>query len=385
VSTVTDVRGPPSAARPREADLVARWRAGEFAGRWLRTVAGEPLRVVFAGRPGGPAGPDFRDAVLARVDGTRVCGDVELHLRAAGWRAHGHGRDHRYDRVVLHVVARADGAHASPLASGAWAPLVELADHAVPGTPPSSASGEAAPVWPCQRSGLRVRRSTLLAAGEARFAGRVATFAARLAAESSEAGVAGGLWRPEDRVLLVALAEGLAYGRDRAALRQAGEWLAAGGAPDALTRELPRLPRLGAARLEGLLALHARWDAAGPWAAFRCALGPPGASVALDGATIVRRLVAALALGGAALSRGRAAILLANVVLPCGVAMAERAGDGVLAAWLWAAYRALPGLPGNQITRAMLRQLGLPRAPAGACAQQGLHHAGCRSLSVKYR
>jgi hypothetical protein len=45
-----------------------------------------------------------------------------------------------------------------------------------------------------------------------------------------------------------------------------------------------------------------------------------------------------------------------------------------MAARLWAAYRALPSLPGNQITRAMIRQFGLGRAPAGACAQQGLHH-----------
>lgn len=106
------------ATRLTEAELATRWRAGEFAGRWLRTVAGEPLWVVFGGRPGGPAGPDFRDAVLARADGTRVYGDVELHLRAAGWQAHGHASDHRYDRVVLHVVTQAEGARATRLASG---------------------------------------------------------------------------------------------------------------------------------------------------------------------------------------------------------------------------------------------------------------------------
>jgi hypothetical protein len=193
-----------------------------------------------------------------------------------------------------------------------------------------------------------------------------------------------------DRVLLVALAKGLAYGRERAALRAAGEWLAAGGAPDVLTRDLPRLRRLDAARLEGLLALCERWGAAGPWAALRCVIGPLGAPadsslpfllrggvgavVARDALVLGQRLAAALVMPGGALSPGRALILLANVVLPCGVAVAERAGDAPLAARLWAAYRALPELPGNQITRAMARQLGLARAPAGACAQQGLHH-----------
>jgi hypothetical protein len=384
---------------------VARWRAGELAGRWLRTMAGEPLRVVFAGRPGGPAGPDFRDAVLARADGSRVYGDVELHLRAAGWWAHGHAADHRYDRVVLHVVARAEGARATPLASGAWAPLVEFGATEAPGVASSraeSAAVGAAPGWPCQRPGGAPPgelRAVLLAAGEARFAGRVVAFGARLADATGEPR---GHWRSEDRVLLVALAEGLAYGRDRSSLREAGEWLAAGGTPDALTRELPRLPRLDATRLEGLLALVERWGEAGPWAALWRAIGqlgsradslPPSllrggaggevtpglerranAAAARDALALDQRLSAALTVPGGALSAGRALILLANVVLPCGVAVAGRAGDAPLAARLWAAYRALPGLPGNQITRAMARQLGLARAPAGACAQQGLHH-----------
>jgi hypothetical protein len=387
------VIGTGGAGRPREADLAARWRAGEFAGRWLRTVAGEPLRVVFAGRPGGPAGPDFRDAVLARADGTHLYGDVELHLRGAGWRAHGHASDHRYDRVVLHVVARADGARATPLASGAWIPLAEIAEVAAPMALPATAPDGAAPAWPCQRPGANVRQAQLLAAGEARFAAYVAEFVTRLTAEPDTPCAAAGPWRAEDRVLLLALAEGLAYGRDRAALRAAGEWLAAGGAPDALTRELPRLPQLDAARLEGLLTLCERWRGVGPWAYLRRALTPPdgasvdavmrpsAASTTRGALALGRRMVTALALGGAALSPARAAILVVNVVLPCGVAVAERAGDVALAARLWATYRALPGLPGNQITRAMSRQLGLARALAGACAQQGLHHvwaAHCR-------
>jgi hypothetical protein len=381
VTRATTATETTTATRQTEADLGARWHAGEFAGRWLRTITGEPLRVIFVGRPGGPAGPDFRDAVLTRTDGTRIYGDVELHLRAASWQAHGHTTDHRYDRVVLHVVAQADGAQATRLASGAWAPLMELG---APETPAVGSPRGAMPAWPCQQPSRKeptARRAILLAAGEARFAERIAAFAEQLVAVEA---APGGLWRAADRVLLVALAEGLAYGRDRAALRQAGEWLAAGGVPDALTRELPRLPRLDATRLEGLLALHQRWAAAGPWAALQRAIGPPDARAAVDsagehaaprdGKAVARRLVAALALRGGVLSSGRAAILLANVVLPCGVAVAQRQGDAARAALLRAAYHALPGLPGNQITRAMIRQLALTRAPAGACAQQGLHH-----------
>ena len=48
-----------------------------------------------------------------------------------------------------------------------------------------------------------------------------------------------------------------------------------------------------------------------------------------------------------------------------------------------AATEALPSLPSNQITREMARQLGLPRLPSGALAQQGLHHVWARHCREK--
>src|SRR5258706_3172195 len=88
----------------RETELIARWAAGEWREATLLASDGQQYRVVYEGRRGGGAGPDFRDAVLACPDGARLHGDVELYLRAANWRAHGHQRDPRYDDVVLHVV-----------------------------------------------------------------------------------------------------------------------------------------------------------------------------------------------------------------------------------------------------------------------------------------
>src|SRR5690242_21573690 len=90
----------------REAEYAARWAAGAWRGATLSAETGETYALVFEGRRGGGAGPDFRDAVLARADGARLYGDVELHLRAGAWRAHGHSRDARYNGVVLHVVVR---------------------------------------------------------------------------------------------------------------------------------------------------------------------------------------------------------------------------------------------------------------------------------------
>jgi Protein of unknown function (DUF2851) len=369
-----------------EAALVARWAAGALVGRWLRTAEGEEIGVIFPGRPGGPAGPDFRDAVLVRHDGTQVCGDVELHVQARGWQAHGHAHDPRYDRVVLHIVRYAEGVCATPLASGGWAPVVELEpDGGTPNTAIHSSHALAAG-WPCADLTRRLKpagvHQLLSAAGDARFDGRAGDFTRRLVEATAPhlegdggtlAAAAGdacehGAWSEIDRVLCVALAEGLAYGREREPLRRAGEWLAAGGSPEVLLRELPRLSSLDAARLEGLLALQARWADAGPWKPLRAALlaGTP--------ASAARALIAALSVPEGSVSADRAAILAANVVLPCAAAWAALRGDGDLAARARAVYVALPGLPSNQITREMVRHLGLSRQPAGARAQQGLHH-----------
>ena len=61
----------------REAEYAARWAAGAWRGATLRAETGETYALVFEGRRGGGAGPDFRDAVLARADGARLYGDVE--------------------------------------------------------------------------------------------------------------------------------------------------------------------------------------------------------------------------------------------------------------------------------------------------------------------
>ena len=50
----------------------------------LRTESGRRIRVVYPGRSGVTAGPDFRDALL-EVEGVGfVRGDVELHIRQKG-------------------------------------------------------------------------------------------------------------------------------------------------------------------------------------------------------------------------------------------------------------------------------------------------------------
>jgi hypothetical protein len=387
----TDVTGTlqgGQAARVHERELIARWGAGEWRGWSLRAADGAHYTVVYQGRPGGPAGPDFRDAVLTDATGARLTGDIELHLSPAGWRAHGHGADPRYNGLALHVTltaGRGDVLGATTLASGRRAPLVALAAQAAPATLNLA-------TWPCadfavHRAGIRAspraQVALLRAAGWARFDERVVAFDVALQVAPAT-GVVG--WSAADGVLFIALAEGLGYGRDRAALRACGERLARGEAPDALLTTVARLPVIERRRLTGLLSLAERWGAAGPLAALSSALlrgaeraGAAGAARALTEALIVAER--------GAVAAGRARILAFNVALPAVVAWARSQPSASpvapLAPLALAVTEALPGLPSNQITREMARQLGLPRLPSGALAQQGLHHVWAQHCREK--
>ncbi len=370
-------------AREREAVFAGRWAAGEWRGETLTALTGERFVVVYQGRPGGGAGPDFRDAVLARPDGRRVCGDVELHVRPECWRSHGHEYDPRYDGLALHIAIRpspTSTATRTTLASGRMVPLVLL--------PPPTCRTCAGNAWPCtglaQRVGARELRTLLVSAGMARFRQRANLLAAELRSEEAVPtdqialpGCAGGevpgepptpAWPPADRVLFVAVAEALAYGRDRAALRAAGRRLVCGSPPEAVARVADHLPRVERQRLRGLLALFARWQNDGPWLPLRAALvhGPPEHAA--------RALVARLGVPGGLVSPGRAAIVAANVVLPFSAVVGTSEANSALAARAEEVYAALAGLPSNAITRLMTRQLGLSRLPRGAVAHLGLQH-----------
>ncbi len=108
-----------------EKQLARLWQRRAARSRALRTERGNRIRVLYPGRPGVTAGPDFRNALLLVEDQGLVQGDVEVHLRQQDWRSHGHHADPNYNGVTLHVALETAGPH-SGTASGGKPPLVAL-------------------------------------------------------------------------------------------------------------------------------------------------------------------------------------------------------------------------------------------------------------------
>ena len=108
-----------------ESLLATPWKERASREESLRAGNGRRFRVIYPGRIGTTAGPDFRDAVLEEEGVGLVRGDVEVHVRQRDRNAHGHDNDPRYNGVVLHLVARMDEAY-STLHSGGRVPVLSL-------------------------------------------------------------------------------------------------------------------------------------------------------------------------------------------------------------------------------------------------------------------
>lgn len=231
-----------------EATLVRLWHGQRFPASALVTRQGVPVRVLHPGRLGRGAGPDFRDAIIATPSATLLRGDVELHVKASDFFAHGHGRDGHYNRVCLHVVFEDDTDDDTRLASGVRVPVVALAPWARRRAAELATWLSAPSLWrePChdaaERIGSDAVARTLAELGERRLREREAA----LARSCAERGAGETLYR--------ALLTGLAYGsngRLYAAVAERLPWrelaAALSGIPD--RTELAEALLLGAAGL----------------------------------------------------------------------------------------------------------------------------------------
>lgn len=99
------------------------WKTQKLAANNIFTTKGVQVLVHKPGTHNLKEGPDFFNALL-EIDGQQWAGNVEIHLMASDWYAHGHEQDMNYDNVVLHVVWEED----TPVfrSDGSEIPTVEL-------------------------------------------------------------------------------------------------------------------------------------------------------------------------------------------------------------------------------------------------------------------
>jgi len=396
------------AAIPYESEIARRWWAIS-PGSLLPLSNGGSVQIVFAGYPGGSAGPDVHDAVLCLpgflcpvADGElqsalpeKYVGDVEFHIRTSDWEAHHHHTDPRYNRVILHVVLVCDRASPTIRQDGQVVPVCSLQDLPLAGLQvPFQLPLKSGHVWSCHRvrqclSAVEYDK-LLVQAGLLRFEQKVDTFVEQLhSAASIEEHCL------YDTCLIPALAEGLGYGRDREFFRAVGLRLVGKTQhlPEPLGRVLEPSP-LDVARLRVLSRLVAQWRTPGVWetlltdainqvptihainceadAINRVPTPSPDKSGKMDMSAPLQAIRDAFCMLG--LSLARTDILICNVVLPFAAAIALLEHDMLLYERAQAIYVQHPGLASNRITRMMCAQLRLPEEPRGSCQQQGLHY-----------
>ena len=418
-----------STAHEQEEEIARRWWALPLH-MYLPLSNGDNCELLYAGRSGGSLGPDVRDAVLrftnhrsmsanagtVNQDASNVMGDVEIHMRASDWFTHQHHTDARYNNVILHVVLIYDSTRPTLRQDGNVIPTCSLYD--LPYTP--TPLTHLPTTWPCHhlmaRMNEKERTRLLMLAGMLHFEQKAHTFIELLPGTPSSE-----LFSAYDVCLIPALAEGLGYGRDRTFFRAAGLHLigVAKNIPEPLGRAPDPSP-LDTNRLRILRNLVEQWRTTGAWHILQQALlasqeslmanaHPPrgDASVPspLCSAAVPRRgthpdLTSITPTVGDAsvpsptrspatpttisglhklrnafdgLGKARTDILICNIVLPFAAAIAQQENDTTLAEQARSLFSSYPGLPSNQITRAMCKQLLLKNEPRGACQQQGLH------------
>ena len=401
ISVLAIREAPGDRYEPVREDAVARlWSRAHNLPHGLRTEQGAPFRVVYPGRPGGPAGPDFVDSVIETPGGERITGDVELHVAAPDWYRHGHHDDPAYNGVILHVVMRTGGREASRHQSGTTVPIVELQGQA-----PSSDGGADLLLASLRTASDAEIEERLDRAGEMRFMAKSGGFSLEL--RDGDA----------DQVLYASLMEGLGYAANRRPFRLLAETVpyprlaALRGEPPAtrllavralLLHGAGMLDRAPPEDLPAITALLRRlplrrpvrggeWTTSGVRPANHPARRILGATRILDRlmdlgpaesiAVPIRRDdargLSSMLEARPFVGKGRASEIAVNVALPFAHAMAKARGDGELESASLEMFGRLPALQENSVTREMRRILvgaGKGIGPGGARRQQGLVH-----------
>lgn len=68
----------------------------------LKILDGRRIRIISPGWWNTGEGADFRQAEI-EIEGKRLKGEIEAHVYTSDWKGHGHHRDPRYGKIILHV------------------------------------------------------------------------------------------------------------------------------------------------------------------------------------------------------------------------------------------------------------------------------------------
>ena len=306
-----------------ERHVQAIWYDAALRPQRLFTRRGSELVVVSPGEWNLGAGPDFRNAVLEiGHERRRVVGDVEIHLCPNDWDLHGHGTDPNYRNVIAHVTWGC-GPVPSSLPTGAvsiWLGRFVTADTSFS---PDQVDLAAYPyarlpegIRPCEESIGRnpdVARQVLAEAGRHRLRMKARRLAGRLCAAHGA----------REQVFYEEVMTALGYKRNQAQFRHVAERVPIAELP---TEELAaKTAMLTAGGFE-------EWDRTGYRPlntpekrlanAAEIFLATPTmtlADAADFSAASCRAMVTAMC-GERYLGRGRAAAILANVVVPFALA-----------------------------------------------------------------
>ncbi len=408
---------------PLPESLLARlWQRRAARQEWFRTSQGRRVRVLYPGRPGRTAGPDFRNALLQFEGEGLVQGDVEIHRRQQDWYAHGHRDDPNYNGVVLHAALDLSPAP-THRHGGGEVPVVSLAPllpaeqdgngespDVDPSAPPAVNAEEALSgaeanvlVWTVlARLGYPPPDSPaalaqlLDRAGDARFTAKNARFRKYLAEQSPEQTLYEGLmeslgYRQNQQPFVTLAGRAPCAVLERASAEVPPDALAAtleswllqlSGLPLDAATDIVQLPPHGLGnRMDGREwhcfrvrpANHPRRRIGGAARllarAFDGGLKDRLAGGLIEGLSLAvrssqpRQLTAALTVAGGGVTcvgAARAKEMAVNVALPFLHGLAELRGDAAMAADCLAVYHRYGKLPDNEVQREMTSQLSRP-------------------------
>ena len=111
-----------------ENDVVELWQKISACGCSMSTKDGQPLNIIYPGRPSDTSGGDLTDAVIG-LSGKILSGRVEFHTFTRDWYAHGHHLDPAYNRVILHVVMWRTPDKLTKKENGGVVPVVAICDY----------------------------------------------------------------------------------------------------------------------------------------------------------------------------------------------------------------------------------------------------------------